>query len=197
MANLSKNDSSVELDELREVFTTFFGERDVWEVIDRKNNLDEVALEMTFKMLNPDYVATKKEKPALTRVQKKMFLKQVCGGKYSEEDLIFIRVVDDFSSGFAFTKDSFCIGGDLLDFQTHKFPIVMYNEITAIELGGYSSDWAEKKAPYIHIRFKTSQSDYEESIFFNYENVRDKYTTQIITEPILWQIGKFLEFVKP
>lgn len=168
-------------DELKEIFKTVFGERDVWEVIDRKK-VSLIRGEDTTKNLTP--------------TQKKMYLKLVCDGKYTEEDLIFIRVVEDFSSGFAFTKDAFCIGGDLLDFQTYKFPIVHYDEITSIELGGYSSDWAEKKVPNMHIRFKQEQNSYNDSIFFNVENVRNKYTTPIITEKILWQIGKFLEFVK-
>ena len=176
MANLEKISNTSELDELREIFTTFFGSRDVWEIIDIKGN----------KLNNP-----------LTSVQKKMFLKKVCDGKYSEKDLIFIRAVEDFSSGFAFTKDSFCIGGNLLDFQTHKFPVVPYEKIISVEFGGFSSDWANKKAPNIFIKFKREQENYSEDIFFNVDNIFNKYSTRIITEKILWQIGKFLEFVKP
>ena len=152
-------------DDLREIFKAIFGERDVWEVIDRQGN---------------------KQSNRLTPTQKKMFLKLVCDGKYTESDLIFIRAVEDFSSGFAFTRDAFCYGGDLLDYQTpsSKYKRIPYEKITSIDFGGYSSDWAEKKVPNA------------DDIFFNAENVQNHYTTHIITERILWQIGKFLKFVK-
>ncbi len=169
-------------DDLREIFKAIFGERDVWEVIDRQGN---------------------KQSNRLTPTQKKMFLKLVCDGKYTESDLIFIRAVEDFSSGFAFTRDAFCIGGDLLDYQTSssKYKRIPYEKITSIDFGGYSSDWAERKVPTLRINFKDDASSYygaynADDVFFNAENVQSKYTTQIITERILWQIGKFLEFVK-
>ncbi|MBQ3433687.1 MAG: hypothetical protein IJG24_01425, partial [Selenomonadaceae bacterium] len=61
--------------------------------------------------------------------------------------------------------------------------------------------WAERKVPTLRINFKDDASSYygaynADDIFFNAENVQSKYTTQIITERILWQIGKFLKFVK-
>ena len=191
-------------DELREIFETIFGKRDVWEVIDRQGitivgtkSENVLEYERLMQELHGDNYKEiigrdfDTEKNKLTAIQKKMFLKKVCDGKYTENDLIFIRAVEDFSSGFAFTKDSFCIGGDLVDYQTSSFKTVPYKEITAIEFGGYSSDWAEKKVPNMHIRF----GEYD-SIFFNAKEVQRKYTTAIITERILWQIGKFLEFVK-
>ena len=169
-------------DDLREIFKAIFGERDVWEVIDRQGN---------------------KQSNRLTPTQKKMFLKLVCDGKYTESDLIFIRAVEDFSSGFAFTRDAFCYGGDLLDYQTpsSKYKMIPYEKITSIDFGGYSSDWAEKKVPTLRINFKDDASSYygaynADDIFFNAENVQNHYTTHIITERILWQIGKFLKFVK-
>lgn len=212
-ATQTNSPSSAVNDELKEIFKIIFGERDVWEVIDREGftivgtkSEDFWEYEQSMQELyGDDYKKKlkefferdfKKEQNKLTAIQKKMFLKKVCDGKYTEGDLIFIRAVEDFSSGFAFTKDAFCIGGDLLDFQTYKFPIVRYDEITSIEIGGYSSDWVEKKVPNIHIRFRKKQNRYNDSIFFNVKNVRNKYATQIITERILWKIGKFLEFVK-
>ena len=217
MANLEKISDTNELDELREIFTTFFGSRDVWEVVNRYGNTvigkkseEMLAAERDLKELESFNKGFKEylegfyvseqfngENKKLTAVQKKMFLKKVCDGKYSEKDLIFIRAVEDFSSGFAFTKDSFCIGGDLLDFQTRKFPVVPYEKIISVEFGGFSSDWANKKAPNIFIKFKREQENYSEDIFFNVDNIFNKYSTRIITEKILWQIGKFLDFVKP
>ena len=203
--------------ELTDIFETIFGKRGVWEVINRDGmvvvgtkSAEMLATEQAFKDLyGDDYkefgqktfgdnFGVDTEKKTLTPAQKKMFLKMVCDGKYTEDDLIFIRVVDDFSSGFAFTKDSFCIGDDLFDYQStsHKFRTVFYKEITDIEFGGYSSDWAKKKVPFLHIRFKSDSSSYDDEIFFNVDNVQKHYTTAIVTENILWQIGKFLEFAK-
>ena len=210
------NQPSTDNDELREIFETIFGKRDVWEVIDRQGitivgtqSEDWLEYERLMQELHGDNYKEiigrdfDTEQNKLTAIQKKMFLKKVCDGKYSESDLIFIRAVEDFSSGFAFTKDAFCIGGDLFDYQTSssKFKSVPYKKITAIEFGGYSSDWAEKKVPTLRIKFKNETSSYygaynADDIFFNAKEVQRKYTTAIITERILWQIGKFLEFVK-
>ena len=207
--------------EFADIFETIFGKRGVWEVVKRNGMIvvgtkspemleAEQSLKDLYgddyrewgqKLLNVDFDVDV-EKKILTPTQKKMFLKMVCEGKYTEDDLIFIRVVDDFSSGFAFTKDSFCIGGELFDYQgSSKFRTAFYKEIIDIEFGGYSSDWAEKKVPTLRIKFKNETSSYygaynSDNIFFNVDNVQSKYTTAIITENILWQIGKFLEFVK-
>lgn len=45
--------------------------------------------------------------------QKSIALQLVTQGKYNENDVIFIRVKDDLSEGFALTKDSFCVYGDV------------------------------------------------------------------------------------
>ena len=212
---VNQNKSAVD-NELREIFATIFGKRDIWEVVDRDGltvvgtkSEYELETERSFKALyGDDYKKAIQnvfgrdfdvDEKTLTPTQKKMFLKMVCDGKYSEEDLIFIRVVEDFSSGFAFTKDSFCIGGDLYDYQltSSKFRTVFYKEIISVELGGYSSDWAKKEIPTLRIYFKDDSSyNNKADIFFNFDNVRNKYTTQIITKKILWQIGKFLDFAK-
>lgn len=214
---VNQNKSAVN-DELRDIFETIFGKRGVWEVVKRNGMIvvgtksaEMLETEQSLKDLyGDDYRKWGQklwdvdfdidvEKKTLTPTQKKMFLKMVCEGKYTEDDLIFIRAVEDFSSGFAFTKDSFCIGGDLFDYQSSlsKFRTILYKEITSIEFGGYSSDWAEKEIPSLRINFKDDSSYNNQSdIFFNADNVQSEYTTQIITENILWKIGKFLEFVK-
>ena len=234
LANISKNDSETALDELKEIFTTFFGERDVWEVIDRNGN-----------RLNNN----------LTSMQKKMYLKKICDGKYQEKDLIFIRVIDDFSSGFAFTRDAFCYGGDfrkhlnksiedLLD-KIGKLSAeywesipevengsIKYENISGIEFSGYNTSLERKEANELTISFelqapkakifsfedefgnplRAADSEWiligqseqidiwneiseEESHYLKIE--RGKLRSFLIDGKILWQIGKFLEFVKP
>lgn len=134
-------------DDLREIFKAIFGERDVWEFIDRQGN---------------------KQSNRLTPTQKKMFLKLVCDGKYTESDLIFIRVVEDFSSGFAFTRDAFCYGGDFRKHVTKPLEelfdklkqlsteywngiprlergFVKYHDITGVEFAGWASSLLERK----------------------------------------------------
>lgn len=39
----------------------------------------------------------------------------MCGDKYSKDDIILLVVAEDFSSGFAFTRDALCIISDLVD----------------------------------------------------------------------------------
>lgn len=45
----------------------------------------------------------------LTELQKETALALLCGGQYTEDDLIHLRVSNDMSYGWAFTRDSFCI----------------------------------------------------------------------------------------
>ena len=59
LANLSKNGDMTEFDELKEIFTTIFGERKVWDIV---GNMESET----------------------TRIQKKMLIKMVCDGKYNE-----------------------------------------------------------------------------------------------------------------
>ena len=45
----------------------------------------------------------------LTQEQKALALSLVCDDKYTEDDLILLRISQDMTQGWAFTKDSFCI----------------------------------------------------------------------------------------
>lgn len=45
----------------------------------------------------------------LSDEQKNTALMMVCNNKYTEDDLIHLRISEDFSQGWAFTLDSFCI----------------------------------------------------------------------------------------
>ena len=233
MANLEKISDTNEFDELREIFTTFFGSRDVWEIIDIKGN----------KLNNP-----------LSSLQKKMFLKKVCDGKYSEKDLIFLRAIDDFSSGFAFTKDSFCYYGDLRkhinknneelfekfaelnenyweNLPSFEKGAIKYENISEIEFSKYDSSLERNESNELTINFEfqspkakifsfedefgnplraadsegilmaqSNQIDIWNEIadeiphYFKIE--RGKLRSFLVDGKILWQIGKFLDFVK-
>lgn len=75
----------------------------------------------------------------------------------------------------------------IFDYQLlgSKFKTIFYKEITSIKLGGYSSNLAEKKVPTLRINFVDVSFSHGGDVFFNVENVRNKYTTPIITERIL------------
>lgn len=47
----------------------------------------------------------------LDKNEKSLVFKMICHGKYIEEQVIYVRFTEDLSSGFAFTTDSFCVGG--------------------------------------------------------------------------------------
>ncbi|MBR6711452.1 MAG: hypothetical protein IKI76_00445 [Selenomonadaceae bacterium] len=220
-------------DDLREIFKAIFGERDVWEVIDRQGN---------------------KQSNRLTPTQKKMFLKLVCDGKYTESDLIFIRAVEDFSSGFAFTRDAFCYGGDFRKHVTkpleeffdklkrlsteywNSIPrlergFVKYHDITGVEFAGWDSSLLERKeaddltinfalhAPELKllsfedehgVPLRAATSEWmligqmeQTSLWREIDDMphclkieRGKLRSFLIDRKTLWQVGKFLEFVK-
>ncbi|MBR4903171.1 MAG: hypothetical protein IKZ53_00700 [Selenomonadaceae bacterium] len=175
-------------DEMREMFETIFGKREIWEVINRDGKIvinsksdggkdNDTSQKGKVSLIREDYIPK-----TLTPVQKKMFLKMVCDNKYTEDDLIFIRVVDDFSSGFAFTKDSFCYGGDLLkNFEGEG--IILYREINSVEF----SRSKEKVSGGLTIN---------DDLEFNCFDMECHYQTKIFNASLLWQMGTFLDFVK-
>lgn len=69
----------------------------------------------------------------LDKTEKSMVLRMVCQGKYTEQQIAFLQVTYDFSSGFAMTIDSFCTGGGV------GANIIPYNEIKSVSYG-YSGD---------------------------------------------------------
>ena len=48
----------------------------------------------------------------LDDTQKEIELSVVCGGAYDIGDIVYIRVAEDLSAGWAFTKDSFCASNE-------------------------------------------------------------------------------------
>ena len=47
----------------------------------------------------------------INNLKKKQALHLICKGNYEEKDLVRIVVTENISVGWAFTKDSFCLGG--------------------------------------------------------------------------------------
>ena len=77
----------------------------------------------------------------LTEDQKLMALTMICGGKYTEDDLIFMQFEEDMSSGWAFTRDSFCIvaEGNIAD-------IIPYESLAFEDFyGEFPRGWAQAK----------------------------------------------------
>jgi len=81
----------VPIEELQIVTEKIFEYTD-WEIIDE----------------NSEYAGTFHQ---TNLTEQKMAINLCCGGKYLENQIIFMKFRDDFSSGFAFTTDSFCTGG--------------------------------------------------------------------------------------
>ena len=50
---------------------------------------------------------------ALTAAEKSAAVQMVCHGEYAAEQIIFLQLTDDLTSGFALTVDAFCTGGDI------------------------------------------------------------------------------------
>ena len=50
---------------------------------------------------------------ALTEAEQSAALQMVCHGEYTIEQIAFMQLTADLSSGFAFTVDSFCTGGNV------------------------------------------------------------------------------------
>ena len=77
----------------------------------------------------------------LTEDQKLMALTMICGGKYTEDDLIFMQLEENMSSGWAFTRESFCIvaEGNIAD-------IIPYESLAFEDFyGEFPKGWAQAK----------------------------------------------------
>ena len=73
-------------------------------------------------------------------------MKMVCNGEYEESDLIHLCATEDFTAGWAFTKDSFCVGGEISLMKTryvdntnfqHKKKI-FYSDISAVNMQNFT-----------------------------------------------------------
>lgn len=103
-------------DELRDIAEVVFGTRKVWNIIGLHGEP--------------------------TPAQKKMFIKLICGGEYSERDLIYLQADKDFDAGWALTRNAFCVGGAIkfrcLEMQADdaEFQAELDEKISAANLRG-------------------------------------------------------------
>ena len=70
----------------------------------------------------------------ITPVQKKIALKIVCQDKYTEKDLIYMRISSNLTTGWAFTSDSFCYGGPM------GTELILYKDMKSLYNGGFFFD---------------------------------------------------------
>ncbi len=90
----------------------------------------------------------------LDKTEKSAALRMVCQGKYTEQQLAFMQLTDDLSSGFALTVDSFCTGGGV------GANIIPYKQIQRAGLGsGENVFWIERQNKYVWI------GDYYEYVY--------------------------------
>lgn len=66
--------------------------------------------------------------------KKTIVLNLICKGKYTEDELIHVRVSKDFKCGWAFTKDSFCYGGTIGN------GIIYYRDIAKMSVDNTNHD---------------------------------------------------------
>lgn len=91
--------------QLRLMFETAFKKTNEDDKICYGSNVDTNAL---FYMYKADDNGNLEQK--LTDEQKNMAMTYICGGKYTENELLQMRFTSDMTFGWAFTNDSFCIG---------------------------------------------------------------------------------------
>ncbi|MBE6095111.1 MAG: hypothetical protein E7199_06555 [Schwartzia succinivorans] len=91
--------------QLRLMFETAFKKTNEDDKICYGSNVDTNAL---FYMYKADDNGNLEQK--LTDEQKNMAITYICGGKYTENELLQMRFTSDMTFGWAFTNDSFCIG---------------------------------------------------------------------------------------
>lgn len=162
IANTQKN-------ELLDIKNMIWGSKNIWQVVAHSG---------------------KPSKKELTNIQKKIYLNFVCNGKYTEDDIIHIYVVDDMSAGWAFTIDSFCVAGTIKDYFTAsmllgkgKTSLLYYKDITDIEIDHSSAEMTN--ILYIN------NSDY----WLNCHYLKQDHNTNI-SKNLMWKISKFLDLAR-
>jgi len=151
--NSTSKRSSVNSD-LIDTFEVIFGHRKVWSIFDRDGNILD-------------------KEP--TAAQKRMFLKMVCNGEYEESDLIHLCATEDFTAGWAFTKDSFCVGGEISLMKTryvdntnfqHKKKI-FYSDISAVNMQNFTFSEDSSFFDNFLQSFPKSNSHYREFVIID------------------------------
>ncbi len=157
--------------ELLDIKNMIWGSKNIWQVVAHSG---------------------KPSKKELTNVQKKIYLNFVCNGKYTEDDIIHIYVVDDMSAGWAFTIDSFCVAGTIKDYFTSsmlllldkgKTNLLYYKDIIDIKIDHSSAEMTN--ILYIN------NSDY----CLNCHYLKQDHNTNI-SKNLMWKISKFLDLAR-
>lgn len=137
--------NTLPIEELNEIFDSSFANYSVMQAISlyKMTNKDSDYYRPIFdivdggissesiKEFNIEHGEFPKE-PTLNK--KNIILKILCNGKYYPDDIIYLRITNDFSAGWAFTKDSFCIGGSIGN------EIIPYESIKDINIDTYSRE---------------------------------------------------------
>lgn len=77
--------------------------------------------------------------------KKSVALKKICHGKYSEQEIAYMQVTDNLSSGFALTINTLCTGGKIGD------KIRLYKEINTDNCANIAFLlWRNGDLQYIH-----------------------------------------------
>lgn len=103
-------------------------------------------------------------KPTLEQPQKNIAIQIITQGKYTEKDIIYIRLAKDLSEGFAFTKDSFCVYGN------PENSIIYYDSITDIKKNNFS----DPSLPFLESLEISYRNDKVCKLFFE-KNVYDVF----------------------
>ena len=127
------------IEELKALVQKIFGTNGEWQIIDENKK-----------------VVSSYDK--LNKAEKNMAINLCCSGKYSENQIVFMMIRDDFSDGFAFTTDAFCTGG------ASGRNIVKYNEINDVRIS-WCFNIYKNNEDYI---------DLQEGIFSGYDVIHEK-----------------------
>lgn len=101
------------INDLREIYKSTFNDDHVWTIIDKNGSKDY----------------------EITSGKKKIAMKILLHEEYTENDIVHVTIRDDFSSGWAFTRDSVCIC--TFSYGHRK---IMYTDIKDIINGSTISD---------------------------------------------------------
>lgn len=96
----------------------------------------------------------------INNLKKKQALRLVCKGNYEEKDLVRIVVTENISVGWAFTKDSFCLGGKWSIVYRGNL-IVPYEKIVDVSFNPIRDEFT--------ITYNVYDENVEESIMVNEE----------------------------
>ena len=99
-------EKSIPIEDLKELALKLFETQNTWDIVK-----------------NGEVVAGY---DALTKIEKTVALKIICQDKYTEDQIAYIRLTEDLTSGFALTVDAFCAGGEI------KNALIKYADIKKV-----------------------------------------------------------------